>query len=322
MNRHEHTTDEYVRRLPLVSDEQARLLSDSDAKQALFQEITSMTTDTQTAPTRPSARDRVPRRTFALAAAIMTLSLVAVGWVVLTSIENSTSVGCHTADGVVSIADAVTGDPVADCAAVWRQDTGSEPPDLIAYDNGNGGIEVLPEGSDAPSGWQQLEPGVAQDPRLIELDASLDDHIDGLPADCHRLDSARVIADREVDRLGLTGWQVVSERGEADGAQTCTYYFLEPERQRVVLIPLDSGDAPDDAPYRVLANRLGEALEEECLSVAEAVELTRRSAADAGIDENGVVVHQAVDDNSTCARADVNVGGRVEVTIRGPEATS
>ncbi len=317
MNRRERITDEYLRRLPLVSDEQLRLLSDRDAKQALFQEITTMTTHTHLAP----ARVRAPRRTLVLAGVVVALGLAGVGWAVLDSIGSSTSVGCHTDDGGISIVDAVTGDPVADCAAVWRRDTGGEPPPLVAYDNGTGGIEVVPEGADVHVSWRQLEPGLAQDPRLIELEAALDDHVDGLPADCHRLESARVIADREVDRLGLEGWQVVSERRAADGAQTCASFILEPERRRVVLIPLDGARAPDDAPYRVLASRLGDALEQDCRTVASAAELTRQAAADAGID-GGLVVHQVIDDTSTCARADVNVGGGVEVTIRGPQAAS
>lgn len=319
MNRHGHTTDTYVRRLPLVSDEQVRLLSDSDAKQALFEEITTMTIDTRTAP---PAQDhaRVPRRTFVLAAAVALLSVAAVGWAVFNSVQGSTSVGCHTGDGAVSIVDAVTGDPVSDCAALWRQDTGTQPPPLVAYDNGDGGIEVVPEGSSIPRGWQPLEPGVTQDPRLIELEAALDDHIDGLPADCHPLDAARTIAEREVDRLGLDGWQVVAERGEADGAGTCTYFLLESERQTVVLIPLDGGAAPDDAPYSVLAGELGTALEQGCLSLPDAAAQARQIAADAGIGE-ALVVHEVTDDAATCARADVNVGGGVEVTIRGPQAT-
>lgn len=315
MKRREQTTDEYVRRLPLVSDEQVRLLSDSDAKQALFQEITAMTTYAQTAP----ARARVPRRTLVLAATLVTLGVAGLGWAVLDSIGASTSVGCHTADAAVSVVDAVTGDPIADCAAVWRSDTGSEPPPLVAYDNGSGGIEVVAEGADVPAGWRELTPGVAQDPRLIELEAALDDHIDGLPADCHGLEAARTVADREVARLGLDGWRVVSERGEADGAQTCTSFFLEPGRRHVVLLPVEGLIGSDAAPYRVLASRLGDALGEECLAGADAAGLARRTAAEVGIRE-GLVVHEVIDDTSTCARADVNVAGAIEVTIRGPVA--
>lgn len=320
MNRREHPTDEYVRGLPLVSDEQARLLSDSDARQALFQEIVAMPTDTRSPPT--PGRTRLPRRTVVLAATIATLTFAAVGAAAYfnsVQIQTTTGVACRTADGSVSVIDAVSGDPVTDCASHWQQTTGALPPALVAYGDGRGGIEVVPAGAEVPDTWQALERGLAQDPRLIELEAALDDHIDGLRAGCHRPDSARAVTERELDRLGLDAWDAVSERGSADGETTCTYFFLDPDRQRVVLIPLEGILDAADTPHGILASRLDQELD-RCLSTDAVADLTRDIAADVGVVPEGLVIHEVTDKDADCARAQLNVGGRVEVTIRGPKS--
>lgn len=316
MSRHEHPTDRYVRGLPLVSDEQLRSLSDSEAKQALFEEIITMDTDTKALPA--TSGGRYSRRTIVLVATLALLSFAAVGTAaVYSAIQTTTAVACHGPDGGVSVMDSVTGDSVTDCAEHWRRITGEEPPALVAYDNGIGGVEVVPHGADVPGSWQILEPGVVQDARLIELEAALGDHIDGLLSACHRVDSGRAIAERELDRLGLDTWETVSERGSADGETTCTFYFLDSERQRVVLIPLEGMIAPGETPHTMLADRLGEELD-RCLSAQEAADLTREIAADVGVVEEGLNIRELTDPDSECARAHVNVGGRVDVTIRGP----
>lgn len=66
-----------------------------------------------------------------------------------------------------------------------------------------------------------------------------------------------------------------------------------------------------------------------CVGLEEAADVARSLAADAKIVVNGTridvteeagvqVLHQVEDPNATCTRADVNVGARVEVTLRGP----
>lgn len=317
MNRHEHPTDVAVRRLPLVSDEHVRL--PRDAKQALFQEITTMPVEAA-APTMSPQRARPPRRSLVLAATLGSLSIAAIAGAVVLSSSSSTSVGCHTPAGGVSFADAVTGDPVVDCARIWEQETGTQAPPLAAYDNGQGGIEVLPEEEAAPDGWTELDAGTVQDPVLIELEAALDDVADGLTAACHDLRGAREVAAAELARLGLDTWSVVSERGEADGTDTCTYFYLDAAAQRVVLIPLDGPPAPEDAPYTILARDLAGLLSDDCLSIGEAAAAARRSADDVGLQAPGLVIYEVVDEAAPCTRADVNVGGRVEVTLRGPSS--
>ncbi len=321
MTGHEKHIDEAVRRLPLVTDEQARLLSDTHAKQALFEEITRMPTDTLE-PTSPT-RTPMPRRTLLVTAVLTTLAIATAGWATgaFTPSGSSTSVACHVGEGAVTVIDAATGDPVVDCGEEWRDQTGNAPPRLAAYDNGRGRIEVVPAGSDVPDGWMPLDPGVAQDPRLIELEASLDDVARGLMSDCHTTAEARPVAARELERLGLTDWAVSIERGEADGRRACTYFYLDPHRQTVVLIPVEGLVDPDHrTPATTFAARLAEELEADCRTVRDANAMAHRLAREAGID-GGLVVNEVVDRDARCARAHVQVGGRVEVTVRGPAGT-
>lgn len=313
MNRHEHPTDAAVTRLPLASDEQARLRSDPAAKQALFQEIVRMPLEAPS--TLPTAR-----RAGVLAAAVGTLSVAAVAGAVALFSSDTTSVGCHLPEHGLTVVDAVTGDPIADCAALWERSTGQQAPTLVAYDNGSGGIEVLPADQRAPDGWSATGPGVVQDPVLLELEAALGDVADGLPADCRLLGEAEQIATAELARLGLDGWTVTSERGEADGSATCTFFLLDAEARQVVLIPLEGGAIPADAPPARFARDLADALDADCVTVGEAGELARNLAAEAGIDPVGLMVHELADAGASCTRVDVNVGGRVEVTLRGPSA--
>lgn len=320
MNRHEHPTDAAVRRLPLDSDEQVRLRSDRDAKQALFQEVTRMPVELSEAPTAPTQRPRLPRRSLVLVATLASLSVAAIAGAVAMFSSSSTSVGCHLPDGGVAIADAITGNPLTDCAQTWQQVTGEQAPPLAAYDNGSGGIEVLPADEPAPDGWTRTDPGTVQDPVVIELEAALDDIADGLPAECRLLNDAEQVAQFELTRLGLGGWSVVSERGEADGTDTCTYFYLEPAQRQVVLIPLEGVVAPADSPHSVYARDLAAHLERECLNLEEAGRVAADLATEAGLDPSAVVVYEVHDDAATCTRTDVNVGGRVEVTLRGPAA--
>ena len=318
MNRPEHPTDAAVRRLQLDSDERVHLLSDRDAKQALFQEITRMPVDLSEPTTSPIPRTRVPRRSLVLVATLASVSAGAVAGAVALFSSSSTSLGCHTPDGGVAIVDAVTGNPLTDCARIWEQMTGTEAPPLAAYDNGSGGIEVLPADEPAPDGWTSTDPGTIQDPSVIELEAALDDIADGLPAACRLLDDARVLATDELARLGLNGWSVGSDRGQADGTETCTYFYLDLGQRQVVLIPLEGVVAPPDAPYSVFARELADALDRDCLTVGQAAAAARDLAADAGLEAAGVVIYELTDDAAACTRTDVNVGGRVEVKLRGP----
>lgn len=316
MNRHQHHTDLYVRRLPLATDEQAALMSDEQTRQQLFEEITTQPVDTDD---RASAGlVRLSRRTFVLVAVLTSLGLATVGWAVSTFITPTTSsVACHLPDGAVSVVAPVTGDATVDCAAHWVRETGEQPPELVAYDNGAGGIEVVPASTEPSEGWIALEPGVTQDPAVVELEAALEDHVTGLPSKCHLADEARQLVDGELDRLGLAGWSVVVERGQADGTDTCTYFVMDAQQQTVALIPIDGLVAPDDSVARRFAGQLDRAFTEDCMTLNEAAGRVLEIAAEQDIDPAGLMIHEVDDDTAGCASIDLRVGGRFEVTIRG-----
>lgn len=317
MNRHQHHTDLYVRRLPLVTDEQAARLSDEQTRQELFDEITAQPVDTDDRV--GGARVRLSRRTFVLVAVLASLSLATVGWAVSNFLAPTTSsVACHLPDGGVSVIDPVTGDPVADCAAHWTRETGEQPPELVAYDNGSGGIEVVPAGTEPSEGWAALEPGVTQDLAVVELEAALADHVTGLPSKCHLADEARQLVDRELGRVGLAGWSVVVERGQADGTDTCTYFVMDAQQQTIALIPIDGLVAPDGAPAERFADELDRAFDDDCMTLEQAARRVREVAAEQDIDPAGLMINEVNDEAASCARVDLRVGGRFDVTIRGP----
>ena len=261
----------------------------------------------------PSAPASGRRRWVVAGAAIAILATAAAGYALTRDVGTTTELSCP--DGVV---DAVTGDPVADCASVWRQQHGTEPPPLVAYDNQRGGIEVVPADAPVPGDWTPLRTGVSQDPRLIELDAALGDHGDGLNAECHSAATAQPVAEAALQRLGLDDWSVRIDEDRGGGAGTCAIHVLDPDARAVVLFGLETAPPPADAPFARLASAVQEEVDGQCLGLQEAVDAVRRIVDDLGIDEAaGEVIIHSVPDASACSRTDVNVGGRIEVTVRG-----
>ena len=304
---------------PVDGDALASSWSTSQAKQGLFQEITQMPTATTSPPDR--RRRGVPRRAMLVAATIGALSVATLAGAAGLFSSTSTGVGCQLPDDTIAIERATTGDPAVDCAAVWQRETGESPPELTAYANSDGGIVVVPATDDVPDDWQALPAGVSLDPAVVELESALDDIADGLRSDCHLPASAERVVERELDRLGLNGWTTRAERGDADGVETCTYYYLDPANRQVALIPLDGIVRPADDPHTEFARHLADQLDANCHDLAAAEATTRSLGSDAGLQAPGqLTIKTATDPDADCTRADVTVGGTVQVTLRGPEA--
>jgi hypothetical protein len=317
VRREKDPIDDYVRMLPVVSDEHVRSSPDTGAKQALFEEIMMMATTTeQPGPAAAPAPPRRLKRLTAFAAGLGTVAVAGTAWAIYTGTGSTAASGCYITPDSVTVIDAVTGDPAKDCASAWERETGAPPPPLAAYDNGTGGVAVVAAGTKVPGDWTRLEPGPAQDPALIRLQSGLDDSIDGLRSDCHRLEAARTIADREIAAAGLRGWRVISERGEADGRSSCSYYIIEAQSQRVVLIPSDGlVTAAEDAPHARMAAALRDRLADGCLSSGEAAAAARKAADTAGVE--GLVLHQLPATDVRCALVNMRVGGAVVVIVTG-----
>jgi hypothetical protein len=259
-------------------------------------------------------RTRARKRWLLPGAAIVALATAAAGYAIARDVGTTTEVSCP--DGIV---DAVTGDPVVDCANLWRQQNGTEPPQLVAYDNRRGGIEVVPADADVPAEWIPLEAGSAQDARLIELDAALADYGDGLNAQCYTPQAAQPIAESALQRLDLANWTVRIDRNREGGDGTCATHRLDPETRSVVVFAFEMGSPPADAPHLRLASAVQAQVDDQCLGRDEAVDTVRRIAADLDIDESRgeLIIHSVPDPSAACSRTDINVGGRIEATVRG-----
>jgi len=281
--------------------------------------------------TRASRPDPVfaPRRTrrrlaIPIAAAIV-LSLTAAGWAVLRDSSDSTDLVCP---GNLVI-DAVTGDPVLDCANEWRRANGTEPPPMVAFDNGRGGVAVQVAGDAVPDGYTALDPGAFQNAVLIELESSLDDVATGLESGCYDDVAATEITRQELDRLGLAEWTItVDDDRRPDGVATCAVSIVEAELQQVQLFGI-AGGGSDSNPYATYAAALEQQLSGSCVGLDEAADLARTLAASTEVVVDGtridfteeaavLVIHMVETADASCTRSHVNVGGQVEVTLRGP----
>lgn len=267
--------------------------------------------EAQHEPSVPTPRKK---RWLVPGAAVAVLATAAAGYALTRDVGTTTEISCPDA-----IVDAVTGDPVADCANLWRQQNGTEPPPLVAYDNQRGGIQVVPADASVPDNWTPLDAGVTQDPRLIELDAALADYGDGLNAQCYTPATAQPLAEAALHRLGLAEWSVRIDSDRDGRAGTCATHVLDPDAKAVVLSALEMTPPPADAPFVRLATAVQNQIDDECLTRQEAANAVRRIASDLGIDETAgeLIVHSVPDASATCSRTDVNVGGRIEVTVRG-----
>lgn len=274
----------------------------------------------------PSGR-RVRRRWLIPAAAVLVLTTAAAAWALARTSKDSTTVACPGN----SIINAVTGDPITDCANEWRRSNGTQPPAMVAYDNGNGGVTVLLAADSAPDGHTELDPGPFQNTSLIQLQASLDDAGSGLSADCYDEQAARDIARNALDQLGLANWTItVDESRRPDGASLCAYFVIDPAMEHVELFGIETS-TPQANPYEPYATALAEQLDATCLHLGEAASLARSLAARTVIEIDGtridlaeqaevLVVHEVEDPAAACTSSAVNVGGRVEVTLRGPNS--
>jgi hypothetical protein len=270
------------------------------------------------------------RRWVAPVAAAAVLTTAAAGWAALRGDSTTnTTLSCPTPDDQTAIVQAVTGDPVVDCAADWRRAYDTEPPPMVAYDDGNGAVAVLPEGEAPPDGYVALDPGPHQDTTVIELTAALADVGTGMASGCFDEAAARDVVQRELSRLGLSDWTITVDGARPPtGPASCADALVRAEQRQVQLI--GTGPRPAEPnPYTAFGAELEQRLSAECLGLDAAADLTRSVAAATEIvinghpidlsEESGVLVlSQVPDPGAECSRADVVVGGSVEVTLRGP----
>lgn len=261
-------------------------------------------------------RPRYPSRLVVLLAALA-LGGVAIGWAYFASTARDTvSIQCEIA-GVSTVISSASGDPVADCAGQWRRDTGDRAPRLAAYDNGHGGITVLPADEAPPSGWTRLPDGATQNVSMVQLQQWLDDYVSGLNSGCYDNPTAVQMTAGELRRLGMANWTV--RPAPPDEASSCVNTgILDPRSSTVVLRGL-GGPAPADVPAVRLAVKL-RSIAATCQPLGPAAVDVRSAAAELGLSEDarGYQLDEVQDDALRCTTIAEDVGGTINIILRGP----
>jgi hypothetical protein len=301
---------ESLRRLAPISDADAAALFGVAGREELFAALTQL-------PFGRGARRRpeTGHRRLVLAVAVLAVAATATAatWAITRSspARETTSVQCLI-EGSDAIIPSTSGDPAYDCAIAWKRDHGTDPPPLVAYDNGVGGVTALPRSTKPPSGWKPLR---SQDVALIELQDSLDDYVNGLNSSCLDGSAATRLAEAKLARFGFSAW-TVGVRGEG----SCTTGDIVDPASKTVTLIASSGDAADhETTFRKLADKL-RPLTQRCESLPVAVASVRAEAAELGLSEsNRTYELGAVEDDSLrCASIYETVGGTIFLTVRGP----
>jgi hypothetical protein len=302
-----------LRRLAPVSDSDAAALFGAPGCEELLGAVTGLPFGRGARP-RPATH----RRRLALAVAVLALAAIATAatWVMLrrAPARETTSVQCliGTSDAVIP---SFSGNPVHDCAVGYRQEYGTAPPRLRAYDNGLGGITVIPASRTPPAGWKPLR---SQDVSLIELQDSLDDYISGLNARCLGSAAASRLVAAKLARFGFAGW-TVKLRGTTTTPGQCFDMDIVDPSTRTVTLASFGGVAGQSTTEQKLADKL-RPIAQRCESLPSAVASARAAAASLGLSESAktYILEATVDNSLRCASIYETVGGTTFLTVRGP----
>lgn len=302
---------ELLARIAPVSDEEAVTVFGTTGPERLLETIMRLPPDREW-----SARRRLRRPLVIALAVVAVTAATGAGWALTRgSAHETTAVDCKIGGGTTVI-DATSGDPAADCAAIWPTPV----PKLQAYDNGLGGVAVIPSSEKAPASWTPI---ASQDVALIELQESLDDNIVGLDSSCFGSSAATTFAQQQLDRLGFIGW-TVNVRSTSETGRLCYGGFADPEAKTVTL--MGGGDQSGQAnwPPRQLASSL-RPLTHECLSLPAMQSEVVRRASSLGMsrtveDSHNYELNSAEDDTMRCATVYETVAGTTDVIVRGPAA--
>jgi hypothetical protein len=313
-----HSPIDSLRRLAAVSDSDAAELFGVAAREELLAGVTCL-------PLRRSARRRLPvtrrRLVLAFVALAVAATATAATWVIVGSpARETTSVECliGTSDAVIP---STSGNPAHDCAVDYKREFATAAPRLAAYDNGLGGVTVIPRGQRPQAGWKRLVSG--QDVDLIQLQDSLDDYINGLNSSCLNSGEATSLAESRLAQFGFTGWTVRSQKAapaaSTSGTRTCfASDIVDPTTESVTLIPVGIRTG-SETTFQKLADKL-QPLTQSCESLPSAVAAVRAAASGLGLSESarGYDLNTVIDNSARCVSIYETVGGTIFVTVRGP----
>ena len=332
-----HSSIDSLRRLAPVSDSEAAMVFGAAADDELLAAVTQLPLGRGARPRRAPRRRRLVLAAVALA---LVATATAATWAIVGSpARETTNVQCliGQSDAVIP---STSGNPAHDCAVDYRREFETAPPQLAAYDNGLGGVTVIPRSAKPQAGWKRLVSG--QDVDLIQLQDSLDDYVNGLNSSCLGSGAATSLVQSRLTQFGFTGWTVALRSSGASstnlpppklspggpkaapavsaaGTRTCVAGdIVDPTTQSVTLIPtaVATGAA---TTFETLAGKL-RPLTKSCVSLPTAVASVRAAAAGLGLSESARTYElSAVTDNSLhCASIYETVGGTIFLTVRGP----
>lgn len=220
-------------------------------------------------------------------------------------------------------------DPVADCGR-YAELTGKPPIDDPVAVRYEGAVVVGPRAgmpADAipldewqppaatPSGSVTPEPprDVVRDPaKEMELTNSLEDQVDGGNSRCWSAETGQQFARAELDRLGLTDWQVtVRDQEVHEGA--CAFLFVQDPG--TVEVRTHGQDDPARTASGAMAGDLRREITEQCLSLRGAERVVNRVLEEGG---HHWPTSAQPDPRATCARVDLVYGGSQQVFLYGP----
>ena len=291
----------------------------------VLREGITMTSTTEAHVTVPPARRR-RRLTRGLVAGLAGLVLAgggAAAWATYSSGHESASIMCSS-PGVDGMIPAVSGDPVADCTAMWRREGVKVPAGLRAYDSGRS-IVVRLDGT-VPDGAPVLPAGQVQDKRVIELTAAMDDLVDR-PAvtGCAREADRRALAQAQLDRLHLTDWTIKPWADAPPKPGNCVHAIVEADSRSILLV--DSGPtepAEPGAETARLAGLLRTHISQGCLSLDEAEAVARKDirTVEPDLPAEALAVTRTVDPTARCTRVDWLPAGNLDLRLYGPETAT
>jgi hypothetical protein len=204
------------------------------------------------------------------------------------------------------VVQAITGDPLIDCAAALLQAQGHRPPRLLAaWGNGVQTAVVRPAGSGPPASggvWQLLPAGWTVDLHVVELNDQLNDISAGM-ADgqaCTYAAHAVRVARSLLAADGLHRWHVTLHANNGPLVHGCRHVAPNVDRasHTIQLIQIQKFSGPmhvtalqrrrERAYFRALASlqtlqtRANRVLDARCESVGQAARLWQREASAAG----------------------------------------
>jgi hypothetical protein len=214
-----------------------------------------------------------------------------------------------------------TGDPVADCQRYEQLAGRPAINDPVAFRR-YGELVVGPR-SEVPKDVTVLAAATPVETATRELAASLTDWVDGGRSRCLTRSQAIAFANAELERLNLHGWTVeVLPSGTTD---PCTEMWTDENQPKTVVVRPHGMRNPDlgnpgekfNPALDALRRQLRSQVADRCLSLEEATAVVSRILRS----QHHWPSTSIPDSRADCTRIDLEVGGSIQVTLRGPVTT-